>query len=213
MTKLRGLDLSHHNKNMADMHDINEFDFAILKATEGASYRDRSLPVWLAHMDDDMLKGYYHFCRADLGNSPIQEADNFLGWIEYGIDGKSLLALDVEGAALKVKNIDSWCYEFAKYVYERTGIRILIYTSESYCHLFKKTASFGCGLWCAKWSENKPKKISPWKLCAIWQYTSKLYVSNVRCDGNYFNGSKSQYLKYCEDLRNVKSEDTNDTGD
>lgn len=213
MAKLRGLDLSHHNKNMADMHDINEFDFVIFKATEGASYRDRSLPVWLAHLNDEMLKGYYHFCRADLGNTPQQEADNFLGWIEYGIDGKSLLALDVEGAALRVKNIDQWCYEFAKYVFERTGIRILIYTSESYCHLFKKTASFGCGLWCAKWSENKPKKISPWKLCAIWQYTSKLYVSNVRCDGNFFFGSRTQYLKYCEDLRNGKSEDTDDTGD
>lgn len=211
--KLIGLDLSHHNKNMQDLHDVNAFDFIILKATEGKSYRDRSMPVWLAHINDDKLRGFYHFCRADLGNSPREEADNFLGWICYGIDGKSLLALDVEGAALRVKNIDTWCYEWAKYVYYKTGIVPLIYTSESYTHLFKKTAEFGCGLWCAKWSKNPPKKIKPFPFVAIWQYTNSQILSGVRVDVDQFNGSREQYLKYCEDLRDEKRSDSNDSRD
>ena len=100
-----------------------------------------------------------YFSFAD-GDRAVLEMD--------GIDGKSLLALDVEGAALRVKNIDSWCYEWAKYVYYKTGIVPLIYTSESYTHLFKKTADFGCGLWCAKWSKNPPKKIKPFPFVTRW---------------------------------------------
>ena len=209
---LIGIDVSHHNSKMKDLRAINDLDFVIMKASEGKSYRDRSLPVWLAHMDDDMLKGFYHFCRADNGNTPVEEADNFLGWIEYALDGSALIALDVEGAALKVRNIDRWCYEWCKYVYEKTGIKPLIYTSESYCYLFKKCAEFGCGLWCAKWGKTHPKKIKPFDFTAIWQYSSNSIFSGVRVDMDQFNGSREQFLKYCEDLRN-EGEDTNDRGD
>lgn len=210
MAKLVGLDVSHHNQKMADLRTVNNYDFIIMKATEGKSYRDRSLPIWIAHLNDDMLKGCYHFCRADLGNTPIEEANNFLGMVEYATDGQTLLAIDVEGAALNVKNIDEWVYEWCKYVYERTGIKPLLYTSESYVKYFKKTASFGCGLWCAKWSKNKPTKIKPWEFYAIWQYTSNEIVSNVRCDANIFNGGRSQFLKYCEDMRNEESKNSDD---
>lgn len=212
-TKLSGIDVSHHNQHMSNLRDVNVYDFIIMKATEGKSYRDRSLPVWLAHLDDDKLKGFYHFCRADLYNSPIEEAENFLGMIEYAIDGRSLLALDVEAKALNVKNIDEWSAVWCEYVYNQTGIKPLLYTSEAFCHKFKKVAEFGSGLWCAKWSNNPPKKIKPFPFVAIWQYRNDCILSGQRVDVDQFNGSREQFLKYCEDMRNGKSEDTNNSGD
>lgn len=210
--KLNGIDISHHNQNMKDKHDINAYDFVIMKATEGKSYRDKSLPVWLAHLNDDTLKGLYHFARPDLGNSPIDEAENFLRYTEYMLDGQTLIALDVEGHALLQKNVDEWCAVWCEYVYNKTGIKPLIYTGHAFLKKFKKCAAYGCGLWLAKWGL-KPKEVKPWEFYAIWQYTSKGIVSGVRCDLNYFNGSREQFLKYCEDMRNVKrSEDTNNTG-
>lgn len=211
--RLIGIDVSHHNQRMNNMHDINVFDFVIMKASEGASYRDRSLPVWLAHIDEYTLKGFYHFCRADLHNSPVEEAKNFLGAVEYAIEGQSLIALDIEAGAIKMKNIDEWALVWCEYVFNATGIKPLIYCSESECKRFKKCAAWGCGLWVAKWSNNKPAKIKPWDFYAIWQYNNNEIVSGVRCDINYFNGDRGQYLKYCEDVRNGEIENTNDSGD
>ena len=213
--QLIGIDVSHHNSKMADLHDVNALDFVIMKATEGKSYRDRSLPVWLAHLDDNILKGVYHFCRADLHNSPIEEALNFLGMVEYALDGKTLIALDIEAGSLRVKNIDEWALVWCEFVYNQTGIKPLIYCSESEVKRFKKCAEWGCGLWVAKWSNNKPDKIKPFKVWAIWQKTNNYLISRVKCDLDVFNGTREQYLKYCEDMRHGKSkdEDSNSSGD
>lgn len=213
--QLIGIDVSHHNSKMADMHDVNALDFVIMKASEGRSYRDRSLPVWLAHLNDNMLKGFYHFCRADLSNSPIDEAKNFLGAVEYALDGSALVALDIEAGALRVKNIDEWALVWCEYVYNHTGIKPLIYTSESETKRFKKCAEWGCGLWVAKWSNNNPKNIKPWKFWAIWQKANNYLISRVKVDLDVFNGTREQYLKYCEDLRHGKGENehTDNPGD
>ena len=210
--RLCGIDVSRHNRNMQNMRDINAYDFVIMKATEGRSYKDQSLPIWLAYLDDDTLKGLYHFCRADLGTSPVEEAENFLKYTEYMIDGQTALFLDVEGHALLQKNIDEWCAVWCEYVYNKTGIKPLIYTGYAFLKKFKKCAEYGCGLWLAKWGP-KPKEVKPWEFWAFWQYTSDGIVSGVRCDLDYFNGSREQYLKYCEVMRNDKSEDSDSAGD
>lgn len=194
---LKGLDLSKHNRNMKDVREINKYDFIILKASEGATYRDSSVSFYLSHMKKDMLKGFYHYARPENGNSAKSEASNFVSSILKYIDGKAILALDVEDKALGVKDLDSWCLEWCEYVYNATGIKPMIYCSEAECKRFKKCASFGSGLWVAKWSIAKPKKIKPWEFFAIWQKSSTHIVSAVRCDLDYFNGTKEQYIKYC----------------
>lgn len=196
---LKGLDLSHHNKNMKDIRTINKYDFVIFKATEGATYKDPALNFYMSVIDKKKLKGFYHFARPENGNSPRAEASNFLSSILKYIDGKTILALDVEAGALKYKELDLWVGDFCMYIYEATGIRPLIYCSESECYRLKKAAVLGCGLWVAKWGLVKPSKnkIKPWSLWAIWQKTNKEVVSGVRCDLDYFNGTKEQFVKYC----------------
>lgn len=193
-----GLDISHHNKNMKDIRELNKFDFIIMKSSEGATYKDPALSFYLSILNKNMLKGFYHFARPENGNSAKAEASNFLSSILKYMDGKSILALDVEAGALNYKDLDKWVYDFCKVVYNATGIKPLIYCSEAECKRFKKAAAFGCGLWVAKWSITKPSKtkIKPWEFWAIWQKSSNKIVSGVRCDYNVFNGSKEQFIKY-----------------
>ena len=200
---LTGIDISRHNKNMKNVKDLNKLDFVIMKATEGATYRDASLSFYMMNLDKKMLKGFYHFARPENGNSAKAEASNFLTTILKYIDGRSIIALDVEAGALAYTNLDKWVLEWCEYVYNATGIKPLIYCSLADCKRFKKAAAFGCGLWVAKWSIIKPTKtrLKPWEFFAIWQDTNKFAFSGVRCDRDKFNGTKEQYLKYCKDLR------------
>lgn len=197
---LKGIDISHHNKNMKDVSILNTFDFVIMKASEGTTYKDPALYFYMRFLHNDMLKGFYHYARPENKNTPEAEASNFLISIFKHMDGRCILALDVEGEALKTKCLDEWCYRWCKYIFEATGIKPMLYTSESYTYLFNKCAAYGCGLWCAKWSVLRPKKIAPWKFFAIWQQSDHYKVSGVKCDLDYFNGTRDQYLKYCSEV-------------
>ena len=195
--KLKGLDISHHNKNIRQLKVLNNYDFIIMKATEGSTYADPAMSTYMNYLNSDMLKGFYHFARPENKNKTEAEASNFLSHVLKYLDGRCILALDVEAGALNVKDLDEWCLKWCQYVYAATGIKPLIYCSEAECYRFKKTAAFGCGLWVAKWGVSKPKKITPWKFYAIWQKSDKHLVSGVKCDLNYFNGDETQYIKYC----------------
>ena len=192
---LKGLDLSHHNKNMKNLADINSYDFVILKASEGKSYKDPFCKKWLSYLTANSLKGFYHFARPECGNSPEAEATNFLNAIS-GVKKPFVIALDVEAGALGFKKLDDWTFKWCDIVYKKTGIKPLIYCSEAETIRFKKCANYSCGLWVAKWGVNKPKSIKPWEFWAFWQYTNNGVCSAVRVDENYFNGNKVQFLKY-----------------
>ena len=53
---LKGIDLSHHNRNMKNPYVINQYDFIIIKATEGATYKDPAISFWLEKMENRKLK-------------------------------------------------------------------------------------------------------------------------------------------------------------
>ena len=213
---IKGLDISHHNKNMKDPSAILDYDFIIMKASEGRGFRDPHMDKYmdiLRNPDSTRwpLIGFYHFARPDLGNSPEAEAEQFLISIRTYTRYKPLVALDVEDKALFwADDLDEWCLAWCKHVYEHLGYKPLIYCSASETRRFKKCTKWGCGLWVAKWGK-KPTKadIRPWDIWAIWQSTNSGICSAVRVDEDYFNGTKEQFLKYCEVLNEEEKE--NDT--
>ena len=213
---LVGIDISHHNKNMKDPEQILNFDFVIMKASEGISFKDSMFRQYNKIIDNSgrmtgPVKGAYHYARPECGNMPEMEAAAFLYQASNYLNGNMFVALDVEGAALRVPDLDDWCLRWCKYIHEKTGLHPLIYTSSAYTELFPKCAKWGAGLWVAKWG-NKPKKsdIKPWTFWALWQYTSRGVVSAVQTDFNYFNGTFEQLYKYCE-VTNEKSADDSTT--
>lgn len=196
---LKGIDISHHNFMMQNPMDINQKDFVIMKATEGKRFKDNRMPNYMNILSPDMLYGFYHFARPDLGNDPEDEALHFISYIRQYISDRSLLALDVEADALHVKDLDKWCATFAQVVDIETGILPLIYCSIAETKKFKACAALGCGLWAAKWG-NKPtsKQLEPWDFWAIWQCSDNEIFSGIRVDADIFNGTREQYMKYCK---------------
>lgn len=196
---LNGIDISHHNFYMQDLNHLNFLDFVIMKATEGVRFRDPKMPTYMKVLRDDMLYGFYHFARPDLDNDPEDEAEHFVNTVRRYISDRSILALDVEGDALNVPNIDAWCATWAQIVDIETGILPMIYISTSQTKKFPATAALGCGLWAAKWG-NKPtkKQMEPWDFWALWQWSSQGNFSGQRVDCDQFNGTREQYMKYCK---------------
>ncbi len=196
---LNGIDISHYKFYMKNLHDLNLLDFVIMKATEGIRFKDNKLPVYMNVLRSDMLYGFYHFARPDLGNDPEDEALHFVSYINKYISDRSILALDVEAGALSVKNLDAWVSTWAQVVDIETGILPMIYISTDETKKLKATAALGCGLWAAKWGR-KPtqKQIDPWPFWAIWQFTNKGNFSGQCVDLDVFNGTREQYMKYCK---------------
>lgn len=197
---LIGIDISHHNQHMKNLKDLQALDFVIMKASEGVRFRDPAMKKYINALGNDQLRGFYHFIRPDLGNEPEAEAFYFIDTIRDYINGKTILALDVEAGALAVPDLDRWCCTWAQIVELSTGVLPMIYCSVAECKRFTGLRELSCGLWAAKWSKNKPtaNQMSPWEFWAIWQYTSDNVFSGVRTDADLFNGTREQWLKYAK---------------
>lgn len=189
---LRGIDISRHNAKM--LPNFNDYDFVIMKATEGRTYKDPYLDIYydLLHgkkdgqPDNKKLYGFYHYARPE-NNDWESEAKNFLKAVGHHA-GHCLFILDWEGKALK-HNI-SWALKWLNYVYAMTGVKPLIYTQASYTDRLGCIAKNDYGLWVAHYNVKKPKT-GAYKYYALWQFTDEPY------DINYFNGTKEAFRKYC----------------
>lgn len=188
--KLKGIDISHWNKSDTIEKYLHNTDFVIMKVTEGKTWVD---PAWQLHDQKcnfyGMLKGYYHFARPDLGNSATEEAANFAHQVSD--KGNAVYALDIEGAALHVKNIDDWALKWLETIKTITKRKPLLYTSQSELWRFPKIAANNYGLWAARYNIFLGK-VKPWKFAAMWQYSSN------PIDKNYFYGTEQQFLKYAK---------------
>ncbi len=151
-----------------------QYDFCIVKATEGTDYKNR---YFAAHCDAVLKKkkllGAYHYAN---GSDPQIEADHFLAYVKKYI-GKAVLVLDWEAKNNHQfgKNDLEWCLKWCNYVYWKTGIKPLIYIQKSAMNAVKKA---GYGLWVAQYPdyERTGYQEHPWNEgaynCLIRQYTS-----------------------------------------
>lgn len=173
-----GGDLSHHNY---DRINPSYWDFVMLKATEGKTYQDPAMNKFIEMMANDVpdacpFIGFYHYARPE-NNTPNDEVNNFIKTIKPHI-GNCMVALDVEGEALKVKDLDGWCLQWCIEVKDVTGAMPLLYTSSGYAHLFPDTLK--CfPLWVAHYGVQKPASkrvhIDP----VMWQFTSKPFDIDI----------------------------------
>lgn len=160
------------------------FDFCIVKATEGTSYKNR---YFTSHCDAVLKKkkllGAYHYAN---GGDVQKEADYFLAYVKKYI-GKAILVLDWEAKnnPLFGKSDLEWCLKWCNYVYQKTGIKPLIYIQKSAMDAVKKA---GYGLWVAQYPDyvETGYQDHPWNEgaynCLIRQYTSVGKLSGY--DGN-----------------------------
>lgn len=192
---MNGIDISAWQGDAGiDLSKI-AYDFCIVKATEGTDYKNR---YFTAHCDKVLnrrkLLGAYHYAN---GGDVQKEADYFLAYVKKYI-GKAILVLDWEAKnnPLFGKNDLEWCLKWCSYVYQKTGIKPLIYIQKSAMDAVKKA---GYGLWVAQYPDyvETGYQAHPWNEgaynCLIRQYTSvgKLsgYAGNLDLNKAYISSA------------------------
>jgi GH25 family lysozyme M1 (1,4-beta-N-acetylmuramidase) len=179
--------------------------FAIAKATEGVGFKDDKYDRNKAGAQANGMKfGAYHFGRPK--NNPIQEADWFVSQMDLE-RGMLIPTLDIEVTDGKgPTGMTTWTKAFLQRVYERTGVKPMIYTSPAFWrNNFNNTRWFADNgysvLWVAHWGVSSPSVMADnWggKSWTFWQYTSNGSVPGIsgRVDLNRYKFSSFDRVTY-----------------
>ncbi|MFQ9923798.1 MAG: GH25 family lysozyme [Beduini sp.] len=212
---LYGIDVSSWQSDL-DLSQI-AFDFAVVKATEGTGYIN---PYCDKHVQQALnigrKVGFYHYSQ-NAQNTARQEAEFFVNNCK-GYFGKGIPVLDWEEQTSDV----SWALEWLQIVEQATGVKPMIYMSESVVNQYdwSAVANAGYGLWVAKYKGYDPiynydmtnvgaePKVNYWPFYAMWQFTSSgcLDGYNGKLDCNVFYGDLDAWDKYAGVTSNVVSQ-------
>lgn len=195
---MKGIDISHWQDgiNLA----VVPCDFVIIKATQGTKFVDPCFQKFYTQAKAAGKKlGVYHYYGS---GEPEEQAEHFLKTVRACI-GEAVLVLDWEsdqnpsfrkGPALPKRFLD--------YVYNKTGVRPLIYMSKSVCREYNwaEVVNGNYGLWMAQYANKMPTgyQDKPWTdtkgLGAFKGYAIHQYTSNGHIDG--YNGSLDLDIAY-----------------
>lgn len=130
---MNGIDVSNWQRgiNVSQMQDV---EFVIAKATEGTTYVNPDCDrVYRDAKASGKKTGVYHFARQ---GDAIAQAKYFVDHIS-GYIGQSVLVLDYESSA--VDQGVGWAKDWLDAVYNMTGVKPVIYMSNSVVHRYDWT--------------------------------------------------------------------------
>lgn len=183
---MKGIDISNYQGGIYLANPTANYDFAIVKATEGVNYKDKYLEdftVQLTKLGKKM--GFYHFARPDR-EATVDRMHNEARWFcrvieSAGLLGKGILVLDWEVQPL---NRPDLAMAWMNKVYEITGVKPFIYCGESMLSSWKGHELLEVyPIWVASWKSSQAMNVGEriigtapsldkveW---TIWQYSSK----------------------------------------
>lgn len=179
---LNGVDVASYQKGIN--LGVVPCDFVIIKATQGTTYVNPDFErAYKQAKDNKKLLGIYHYAN---GSGASAEADFFLRVIGTRI-GEAVLVLDWEGAQNPQfgKNDVSYVKTFCDRVYNKTGVRPIVYMSKSVCRAHDWTSvAQNYALWAAQYANNNTtgyqshpwtdsRSYGAWTAPVIFQYSSK----------------------------------------
>ena len=136
---VKGIDISKWQGDPDFSKVKSSTGFVIAKATEGYGYTD---PKFKRNQSElrrlDIPRGYYHYARPDLNNSPEKEANWFLDTVG-GLQKGELLALDAEAPAYK-GDWAAWSFKFLEEIRKQIGYKPLVYINKSFNDRFDWSA-------------------------------------------------------------------------
>lgn len=193
---LIGTDFSRHNS--LDCAECTT-DFVFLKASEGKTYRDPQMKNFMVKIAESHnsyslpIIGFYHYARPENGNTPMEEAENYLRAVTPHI-GSCLHALDFEGGALKWKTRKKqgeWISEFLQIVHERTNFAIpFLYMSSSAYRNLEDFIPQIHGYWIAHYDRAIPSFVPIGNIRYIHQFCC------TKFDINMWNGTREELASY-----------------
>lgn len=173
----QGIDISHHNGDV-DWAKVagDGISFAILKASEGQTYRDKTFAGHLkAARAAGILVGAYHFVKATTETAAKAEAVNFAatiaaaGGIEL-LDLPPVMDYENNPAGLPKTLINVVAQTFLVELERLTGRKPMIYTGNSFAGNFGPLLAT-YPLWIARYSVVVPADTAAWSKWTIWQYS------------------------------------------
>ena len=198
---LNGLDISNWQAG-TDLSSI-DFDFVIIKATQGTGYVDRSCDVFFQQaLAMGKCIGFYHYAGGgDAGAEAEFFVNNTINYFHHAIP-----FLDWESAdnARWGNNDNQWVTDFCDRVEELTGVRPLVYVQQS--AMGNVAGEIGNHGWIAQYPNNDRVDgyvDTPWNegaySCLIRQYTSNGYLNGQgRFDLDKFYGTVDDWNSYAK---------------
>ncbi len=175
---VEGIDVSHHQARVDWPRVAAEgFEFAYIKATEGADHADtRFRENWTAAREAGLVRGAYHFFRPR--TSAAAQAEYFASTVELR-PGDLAPVLDVEtldGVARTdlITGMRTWLY-LAEIRY---GVRPVIYTSLKFYYRHLAGHFDDYTYWIARYGTREPA-LSAGAEVAIWQYGDRGVVAGI----------------------------------
>ena len=203
---MHGIDVSSWQTGI-DTYSIDA-DFVISKATEGTTYVNPDCDrAYQGALRSGKKVGVYHYAS---GGNATEEAKFFVNNIK-GYIGDAILILDFEGNAIN-RGV-AWAKTWLDTVYNLTGVKPLIYMSNSVVNRFdwSSVREGNYGLWNAGYYDGYITKygyisnppligsLGAWSDCiAMYQYTSsgRLPGWSGNLDFNIFYGDESAWDAY-----------------
>ena len=145
---MNGIDIASYQAGI-DL-SVVPCDFVIVKATEGTGYVNPDFTRAYAQAKNaGKCLGIYHYAN---GGDYQKEADYFLDRIGKRV-GEAILCLDWEGKSNPAFGSSdfAWCKSWLDYVYQKTGVRPLLYCSQSVAYKFNNIGNYG--LWIAQYAD------------------------------------------------------------
>lgn len=198
--KLYGLDISAWQGDVNFNSLEKNQDFVIIKATEGVGFKDSKYDEYNSELKRlNIPRGYYHFARPDLHNTPKAEVDWFLSVVGNDTIG-SILVLDFE---VNIPNPVEWCLEFLNHLSDALNgykgvVYLNMYTVKG--HDWSEVVNKNYSLWLAYWDydPNGTFEVPHWNTVAMRQYSNNGKVNGIegRVDLNVFYGDLDQLYAY-----------------
>jgi lysozyme len=213
---ISGFDVSHGNNIPNNFAGLSpEVKFMIIKATQGAGFKDPKFQqYWQFCKDHDLIHGAYHFLTVNA--SAQSQVSNYMSrGIDWSLPGVLPPILDVEDqvsptgdpaetATLNKQILDNkqaWTDKveiWLETIKIKTGRTPIIYSYKNFFkeYMLNTTKFSGCPLWISAFQDTAPGLPTGWSDFTFWQFSERGNVVGPKTGGdidwNYFNGTIDQ---------------------
>ena len=189
-SKIKGIDISHHNKVNNWSLVKNDIKFCIIKSTEGSNYKDPMFKSnWNSAKKSGLVCGAYHFFKP--GVSGEKQFENFKNKVKLS-SGDFPPVLDVE---LKECDMDE-VNKFLKLAEKHYGVKPIVYTEYLFFKVYMEDKiSKDYPLWIyINESYNVKPQFNDYD-CVLWQYSHTGKVKGIvgDVDLDYFMGDEVKF--------------------
>jgi lysozyme len=194
---IEGIDVSHW-QGVIDWRQVSKSGcrFAFMKATEGATYTDRTFAEnYFDSAAVGILGGAYHYFRST--STVKAQIEHFVQTVGVLGSNPFLSVLDVEDPkqwqGKSPTELSEMVIEWLTGIEQQLQIRPIIYLSPSFADQMLAADRRLCRfpLWLAHWTDGAPIVPQPWTDWTFWQYSSKGRIDGITenvVDLDRFNG-------------------------